>query len=104
NTLLFQGTFGAFVGVRLLSLCHLVKAYFHSSRWRVMMREGLVARSVLSESRESVDSVWLGEGPHELSLPEAARKLGAKVSWPRVPVDGGDGMVLGRLKSCVVYC
>ena len=72
--------------------------------WHFLVREVLAARSVLSESRESVDSAWLGEGPNGLSLPEAARKLGAKVSWPRVPVDGGDGMVLGRLKSCVVYC
>ena len=69
-----------------------------------LLREGLVARSVLSESRESVDSAWLGEGPHGLSLPEAPRKLGAKVAWPRVLVGGGDGMVFGRLKSRVVYC
>ena len=69
-----------------------------------LLREGLVARSVLSESPELVDSAWLGEGPHGLSLPEVPRKLGAKVAWPRVLVDGGDGMITRRIVSAVVYC
>ena len=70
--------------------------------WDFLVREGLVARSVLTEPRVG-GSGWLGEGPDGLCLPEAPRKLGAKVASSRVSVDGGDGMVFGRLKSRVVH-
>jgi len=45
-----------------------------------------------------VESARLGEGPAGLCLPESPGKLGAKVAWPRVLVDGGHGMVFGVLE------